>query len=337
MHKIKVVFFHRKPVTGSFSVEYIFDDVRSRVSNNIQAIKFECKNISMGLINRLSNMIECSLRQGDVNHVTGDIHFITLLMKKKRTVLTILDCVFMNKSIGFKRWILKTFWLTLPVKKSQVITAISEATKQEIIKYTNCNPEKIKVVPVAISDKYRCAPKNFHHSKPVLLHIGMTPNKNLIRLIEAIEGLEVHLSIVGKLNDEYIAKLKSCNIEYSNAFGISDEEMIQKYIDCDLMAFVSTYEGFGMPILEAQATGRVVITSDVSSMPEVAGLGAHFVNPFEVSSIRNGILKVINDATYRDELIASGYENIRRYNPDRIAGMYEEIYHEVYLLNNHEG
>ncbi|MBL0024750.1 MAG: glycosyltransferase family 4 protein [Saprospiraceae bacterium] len=222
-------------------------------------------------------------------------------------------------------------------KKSQVITAISEATKQEIIKYTDCDPDKVKVVPVAISDKYRCVPKDFNHSKPVILNIGMAPNKNLIRLIEAIEGLEVHLCIVGKLNDEYIAKLKSYNIEYSNAFGISDEEMIQKYIDCDLMAFVSTYEGFGMPILEAQATGRVVITSDVSSMPEVAGFGAHFIDPFEVSSIRTGILKVINDATYRDELIDKGFKNIQRYNPDRIAGMYEEIYHEVYRINNHKG
>ncbi|MBL0024751.1 MAG: hypothetical protein IPO98_06895 [Saprospiraceae bacterium] len=99
MHKIKVVFFHRKPVTGSFSVEYIFDDVRSRLSASIHAIKFECRCISQGLWNRIINTIESSQNQGDINHVTGDIHFITLLMKKSKTILTILDCVFMNKKV----------------------------------------------------------------------------------------------------------------------------------------------------------------------------------------------------------------------------------------------
>lgn len=326
MDKIKVVFFQRKPVTGSFSVEYIFDDVRSRLSERIDAIKFECRHISQGLWNRILNTIESSQHQGDINHVTGDIHFITLMMKKNKTILTILDCVFMEKNKGLKRWILETFWLTLPVKKSQVITAISEATKQEIIKYTRCDPNKVKVVPVAISDMYKRVPKDFNQTKPILLHVGMAPNKNLIRLIEAIEGLDVHLSIIGKLNDEYISKLKSCNIEYSNVFGISETDMIQKYVECDIMTFVSTYEGFGMPILEGQATGRVVITSNVSSMPDVAGPGAHLVDPFDVSSIRSGILKLINDEKYRSTLIDAGFQNAKRYNPDKIAKMYEDIY-----------
>jgi glycosyltransferase involved in cell wall biosynthesis len=110
--------------------------------------------------------------------------------------------------------------------------------------------------------------------------------------------------------------------------------MIQKYVECDIMTFVSTYEGFGMPILEAQSTGRVVITSNISSMPEVAGLGAHLVDPMDVTSIRNGIVKLINNSTYRNELIANGYENIKRYNPDLIASMYEDIYCVVYNLNN---
>ncbi|MCU0401081.1 MAG: hypothetical protein MUE75_08755, partial [Algoriphagus sp.] len=177
MDKIKVVFFHRKPVIGSFSVEYIFEDVRSRLSESIEPIIFVCNRVSTGFFNRLYNAWECSNRQGDVNHVTGDIHFVNLLMSKKKTVLTILDCVFMEKHTGIKRWILKTFWLDLPVRKSSIVTAISEATKNEIVKYTNCNPKKIKVIPVAISEKFKRVDNIFNQSKPIILHIGMAPNK----------------------------------------------------------------------------------------------------------------------------------------------------------------
>ena len=98
----------------------------------------------------------------------------------------------------------------------------------------------------------------------------------------------------------------------------------------DLLVFVSTYEGFGLPILEAQATGRPVITSNVLSMPEVAGDSACLVDPFDVSSIRKGILKVINDPAYREKLIKRGFENVKRFQPDKIAEQYADIYRGLF-------
>ena len=96
----------------------------------------------------------------------------------------------------------------------------------------------------------------------------------------------------------------------------------------DILAFVSTYEGFGLPIIEAQAIGRVVITSNLASMPEVAGKGALFVNPFSVEEIREGIVSLIENEHDRATLIKRGLENVKRFDKEKIANQYQEIYDE---------
>ncbi|MCB0583153.1 MAG: glycosyltransferase, partial [Phaeodactylibacter sp.] len=91
----------------------------------------------------------------------------------------------------------------------------------------------------------------------------------------------------------------------------------------------SEYEGFGMPILEAQATGRPVITSNICSMPEVAGRGAALVNPYDPAAKRAAIEQIIRNAGYREELIQEGRENVKRFNLEKIAGQYLELYREI--------
>jgi len=96
----------------------------------------------------------------------------------------------------------------------------------------------------------------------------------------------------------------------------------------------STQEGFGMPILEAQATGRVVLTSNCSSMPDVAGNGALFVDPFSEESIRQGLEKLCTDANLRDELITKGFENTQRFLPEEVAKKYLALYRRLVPEDN---
>ena len=331
--KIKVTFFQRKPYDWSFSLEFIFEDIRRRLASNFEIQLHVCRYFSQGIFKRIYNLFEAPFYQGDINHVTGDIHYVTFFLKKRNTVLTILDCVFLKRPNGIERSIIKLFWLTLPVKRVKYITAISEATKQDILKNVTCDPDKIKVIPVAISEDYIFSPRPFNKTKTTLLHIGSAPNKNLLRIIDAVEGLDIHMSIVGKINYEIEEKLKKNNIEYTNEFGLSASDIVNKYKNCDVLVFASTYEGFGMPILEAQATGRVVVTSNISSMPEVAGDASCLVDPFDVQSIRQGISKVIENDLYRNELIQKGFENIKRFSPERITQMYTDMYTEIYISN----
>jgi glycosyltransferase involved in cell wall biosynthesis len=273
--------------------------------------------------------LEAVGRQSDVNHITGDINFLGILLSSRKTIQTILDCVAMERTTGIRQAIFKTFWITLPVRRAKYITAISESTKREILKYVNCDPEKIVVIPVAISERFTPRPKAFNVTRPRILQLGTAPNKNIPRLAEALQGIECDLDIVGKFDPELEKILQQKGISYQYHSGLSDEEVLKKYEMADIIALASTYEGFGMPILEGQAVGRPVITSNISSMPEVAGDAACLVDPYDAASIRQGILKIIQDANYRDELVRKGFENVKRFDPQAIALQYLDLYRKV--------
>ncbi|MDX1406931.1 MAG: glycosyltransferase, partial [Saprospiraceae bacterium] len=117
-------------------------------------------------------------------------------------------------------------------------------------------------------------------------------------------------------------------------YGWSDKldrtQIAEKYRTCDIVTFVSTYEGFGLPILEGQASGRAVLTSNLSPMKEVAGQGACLVDPTDVQAIGDGIRKIIGDRTYRETLIAQGLENVSRYDVSVMARGYIDLYRKAH-------
>jgi glycosyltransferase involved in cell wall biosynthesis len=164
-----------------------------------------------------------------------------------------------------------------------------------------------------------------------VLQVGATPTKNIERTAEALAGLSCHLDIIGRLSASQKQALKRFGINYSNSFQLSDSEVLAKYEQSDVVIFPSLLEGFGMPIVEGNAVGRPVITSNVSSMPEVAGDAACLVDPLSVASIRAGFLRVVEDSSFRSGLIESGFKNAQRFSARTIASQYCSLYEEVGL------
>ena len=137
------------------------------------------------------------------------------------------------------------------------------------------------------------------------------------------------LVIVGHLTPDLNRLLAASRIRFENYERLSEEEVVDLYRSVDLVSFVSTLEGFGMPILEAQAIGRPVLTSNCSSMPEVAGQGALQVDPTSVQSIRDGLQRLLQDDTLRADLTSYGIMNVDRFSTASIASQYVWIYRSI--------
>jgi len=326
---IKVVFFHRKRALGNFSIENVFVQIRKNLPSEIECTVLEMRFISTGFFKRLYSCFEAFVNQGEVNHITGDIHFIALFLKKKRTVLTIHDIGFINHPNRVARIILKWLWLKLPVHRSAIITTVSVATKLEVLNYVNVHPSRIRVIYNPVSSLFTARPKPFDKNCPIILQIGTKPNKNIVRLAEALMGLSCRLHIIGELDEITRKALVQFGIDFTMRSNLTVEQVIAEYVSCDILSFVSTIEGFGLPIVEANTVGRVVVTSNLSSMPEIAGEAAHLVNPLDIDSIRAGFIKVISDQAYRDRLIINGFENKKRFDEKEIAKQYAAIYNEL--------
>ena len=324
-----VVFFFRKPVPHFFSIEKIFFSVADQLDHQLNIKKSFLPHHTSSIKKILSNLFFAQKQKGDVYHVTGDVHYVVLALPRNQVVLTIHDCVFLHQYSGLKKWFFHNLFLRWPVRYSRIITTISEQSKREIIRFTNCPEEKIRVINNPVTTAIYFTKKEFNREKPVLLFLGSTPNKNLPRAIEAIRGISCKLNVIGIIPDEQEKDLVKYGIEYSNSVGLTEDQLAQAYAESDIILFPTLYEGFGLPILEGQTAGRPVLTSDQSPMKEVAGGGACLVNPGDVQSIRNGLKRIIEEEEYRNQIVQKGFENVQRFQPGPIAEQYLALYQEV--------
>ncbi len=321
--------FYRHPAPEYHSIEQLFDTISNNYPDLVKVKKVYAQHKSKGFINRVLIGIHARKNQSDINHITGDIHFIAPFLKKDKTILTIHDIGSIKLGNFLKKWILKLFWFTIPAKSVAYVTVISEFTKNELLDYIKIDPAKVVVIPNCISSIYQYTDKEFSTKKPVILQIGTKENKNLFRLIKAIKVISCKLVIVGKLNEGQTIFLHENNIDFENYFNIDENKLLGLYNESDIVSFISTYEGFGLPILEANAVGRVVLSSNIEPMNTVASDAAYKVNPFNVDEIKKGIQTLINDNDLRKKLILSGRENVKKYKPQQIAIQYYNLYNKV--------
>ena len=264
----------------------------------------------------------------DVHHIVGDVHYLAFGLPGKRLVLTIHDCAALERLKGWRRELLRQLWFVLPMKQAAVVTTISETTKEELRRWVGKLADKVVVIPNCVRAEFQPDPKPFNEKCPVVLQVGTGWNKNLVGVARALIGIPCRLEIVGQMDGFQRAALRASHVNFRELGRISDEDLLEAYRRSDLVLFASHYEGFGLPILEAQAVGRPVVTSNLSSMPEAAGKGALLIDPADPQAIRTAVKSIISDAKLRERLVRDGFENVSHFHPEVVARRYETIYRQ---------
>lgn len=225
--------------------------------------------------------------------------------------------------------ILEKMWMKLAIKASRRLLAISEHTQKDAIKLFNVNPKKITVTYLAASFNKRQEEIKLGW-EDIILFIGtLEPRKNLVRLVRAFNKLRsdniiTKLLLVGRWGWQSDAiKREIEQSQFKNDIRVlgyvKSSQKKSLYQQAKILAFPTLYEGFGMPVVEAMVMGVPVITSNVSSLPEVAGDAAVLVNPESEEDIYGAFKKILTNKEFAQQLINKGHNQVLKFNWENTA------------------
>jgi len=284
----------------------------------------------------------------DLFHLTNPLKFNNRI---NNFVVTIHDICGLKEPGFAKEYSINFYQKNLKniLDKSQAIIAVSQSTKKDLLDSFNVSPKKIFVVYEGVSNIFKPKPnkeylkKKFNIDKEYILSVGqIQPRKNLSRLFQAYAHLpfslrEKHqLVVVGRARDKIfleklisqIGKLKIRNqVIFLDRVEISDLPYL--YSSAIVFVYVSLCEGFGLPILESLACGRPVITSNISSLPEVVGPTGLLVNPYSITEIKNALGKILTDKNLRATLSKKAIKHSQLFTWKKTAQGVLDVYQKI--------
>jgi glycosyltransferase involved in cell wall biosynthesis len=280
-------------------------------------------------------------------------HYVLPPLTPCRSVVTIHDCIhlrfpqYLPSRLAYS-YARSSMWVATH-RSSRIIT-VSEASKRDILSYFHVPDTKIDVIPNAIDERFWEMPdadevdkvrERYQLNDRYVLYAGnIKPHKNIERLIEAFHMLRKHgfedvkLLIIGDQISKY-ATLRRAVHRYKlhkhvRFLGfVPDKTLAVLYRLAAVFAFPSLYEGFGLPPLEAMASGTPVITSNVSSLPEVVGDAALLIDPYDPAAIADALQRVLSDPALRQQLRVRGLARARHFSWERSIARVRQIYDEV--------
>ena len=323
-----VLLLMRAESLAGHSIERVFETVAPLLSGNfeVRVVRVPCQ--SRGILRCARNLIFTARQRADIIHVTGDIHYCALAVRRKRCVLTIHDLCSLYRMKGLKKLIFSTLWYSLPLRWAPYVTVISGETRRQLEHYFPAAAGKVKVILNCVVGAFK---QNYRTTRTGtsglrVLQIGTARNKNLERVAAAASGLPLRLRIIGPLSSRQRSLLSSLDLDWASAQQLSGEEMVKEYEDSDLLVFASTYEGFGLPVVEAQSIGLPVITSNIAPMTEIAGDAALYVDPYDEKEIRAALERILRSPHLARLLSDRGRRNAERFDPKTAAEHYADVY-----------
>jgi len=329
---MRILYIYRNPAFG-FSIGKVFKPIEEEMKKYADVESIVLPKANYSLISLWTNIRYAQKavkkKHYDIVHITGSEHYLIPFLRGQNVVVTVHDLgSILNKNMNYIAKKVKKLLFISSLQYAPFLTFISKSSMEEAIGMVAFYNNKMLVIPNAVDSSYTYSYKDFNKDCPIILHLGTKANKNLLRIAQALNGINCKLRIIGNLKDEQIKVLNENDIDYSVKEGLTDIEIFEEYKNCDIVSFPSLYEGFGMPIIEGQNVGRVVVTSNMSPMKDVAGEGAVLVDPYDVNSIRHGFEEaILNSSKY----INLGLENVKKYNLQNIVSKYRNMYNRIFI------
>ena len=286
----------------------------------------------------------------DLYHATDFVLAPTL--PGTRTLLTVHDLSFVRVPEAASPPLKAYLDVVVPrsVASADHILADSAATKADLVEFYETPAEKITVLYSGVGKYFRpinsrdaleeALKRHGLNGINYMLSVGtVQPRKNYSRVIEALaearcRGQDLHFAIAGGrgwLEEEMTRTIERTGLaDHVHLLGfVDDQDLPALYSGAGMLMMPSLYEGFGLPLLEAMACGTPVITSNLSSLPEVAGDAALLVDPYDVSAISDAIVAIASNAETRARLIAGGFHQVTKFTWTRAATQLMSIYHDM--------
>ncbi|RFZ75975.1 glycosyltransferase family 1 protein [Lacrimispora amygdalina] len=331
--------------------EEVIDHYLSNHKVNIN----KCKWFHSVLYNRLNRYLRLPYKMffREEADVTQFFNYVLPPGVKGKTALYVYDMAYKvyPETIGEKTLRMLNENLAESCRRADRIITISEFSKQEIIKYLGIPSEKIAVVPCAVDhsiynniidlDELTVIKKKFNIDQDYFLYLGtLEPRKNIEKLIDAYAALHKRDTLIPKLviagkngwnYDNVYKKVSDYKINENVIFTgyIEAEEAVTLLKGALAFVFPSIYEGFGMPPLEAMACGVPIITSNVSSLPEVVQDAGYLIDPFSAEDLSEAMFEIISNTEHRKRLIERGLKRAKEFtwkgSAERLRSVYENM------------
>lgn len=240
-----------------------------------------------------------------------------------RTAITIHDLnhIDVDANTSFLKRLYYRFILKRACRKAAIIFTVSEFSKTRILDWSGVEPNKVKVVYNGVSSAFHKDVQPYKPGFPYIFIVGnrklhKNENRALLAFAKANINKDIKVLFSGQPSDELLNTVKELNISNRVHFlgRMSEEELASTYKGALCLLFPSLYEGFGLPAIEAMACGTPVITSNTTSLKEIANKSALLVNPEKTQEITASIEQLISSKTLQDQLISNGFDNVKRFS-----------------------
>lgn len=295
-----------------------------------------------------SKAMSADWRKYNINIYHGLSNELPVRRNKTRCVVTIHDVIFLRyphyyNPVDRQIYFRKTKYAC---ENADAIVAVSEQTKEDLVEFLNVDPDKISVIYQDCSDAFaRHIPtakalevkQRYGLPQDYMIAVGtIEERKNQLAILKALDHLDErpHIVFVGK-STAYKKKLKrfmkTFRLDKYVTFleNVPDEDLPALYRSANGFLYVSAFEGFGIPLLEAMKSEVPVITSSVSCLPETAGDAALLVDPSKPEEIADAIQKINTDEDICNELVKKGREQLKKFEPEKNISRLMQLYQSV--------